>query len=107
MVTNNTIFIKQINKIGEMAYKKNIKDIYEIAILFKDILNDKNCEEDLIEEEWEMYRNIKAAKKIMEKKLEKEKVEEIETSLLTFSLKRTTSYENFDGTNITSNINNK
>ena len=65
-------------------------------MLFKDILNDKNWEEDLIKEEWTMYRNIKEAKKIMEKKLEKEKVEEIDTSLLAFSLKRTTNYENFD-----------
>ena len=100
LVTNNTIFIKQINKIGEMAYKQNIKDIYEITMLFKDILNDKNSEEDLIKEDWAMYRNIKEAKRIMEKKLEKEKVEEIDTSLLTFSLKRTTSYDNFDGTPI-------
>ena len=107
LVTNNTIFIKQINKIGEMAYKQNIKDIYEITMLFKDILNDKNSEEDLIKEDWAMYRNIKEAKRIMEKKLEKEKVEEIDTSLLTFSLKRTTSYDNFDGTSITPNINNK
>ena len=107
LVTNNTIFIKQINKIGEIAYKKNIKDIYEITMLFKDILNDKKCEDDLIKEDWAIYRNIKEAKKIMEKKLEKEKVEEIDTSLLTFSLKRTTSYDSFDGTNITPNIDNK
>ena len=104
LASNNTIFINQINKIGEIAYKKNIKDIYEITMLLKD--NEKDSENyDLIKEEWAMYNNIKDAKRIMEKKLEKEKVEEIDSSLLTFSLKRSQSYEDFNDNKIIFNNN--
>ena len=105
LASNNTIFINQINKIGEIAYKKNIKDIYEIIMLLKDISDDKESENNLVKEEWVMYNNIKEAKRIMEKKLEKEKVEEIDSSLLTFSLKRSQSYEDFKENNIIFNNN--
>ena len=105
LASNNTIFINQINKIGEIAYKKNIKDIYEITMLLKDISDDKESENNLVKEEWVMYNNIKEAKRIMEKKLEKEKVEEIDSSLLTFSLKRSQSYEDFKENNIIFNNN--
>ena len=43
----------------------------------------------------------------MEKKLEKEKVEEIDSSLLTFSLKRSKSNEDFNENNIIFNNYNK
>ena len=77
----NKDFCNEINKIGNLAIKKNMKDIYEITMLFKDIINKKdikyNNKEDLI-----MYNNINEAKKIMKKKLENEKVGEIDQSLL-------------------------
>ena len=76
----NKDFCNEINKIGNLAFKKNITDIYEITMLFKDIINKKDIKynkEDLI-----MYNNINEAKKIMKKKLENEKVGEIDQSLL-------------------------
>ena len=76
----NKDFCNEINKIGNLAIKKNMKDIYEITMLFKDIINKKDIKynkEDLI-----MYNNINEAKKIMKKKLENEKVGEIDQSLL-------------------------
>ena len=77
----NKDFCNEINKIGNLAIKKNMKDIYEITMLFKDIINKNdikyNNKEDLI-----MYNNKNEAKKIMKKKLEKEKVGEIDQSLL-------------------------
>ena len=107
LASNNINFINQINKIGEIAYKKNIKDIYEITMLLKDISDDKEYDNNLMKEEWVMYNNIKEAKRIMEKKLEKEKVEEIDSSLLTFSLKRSKSNEDFNENNIIFNNYNK
>ena len=104
LASNNIIFKNQINKIGEIAYKNNIKDIYEITMLFKDI-HDKESENDLIKEDWTMHNNIKEAKRIMEKKLESEKVEEIESSLLTFSLKSSKISEDFNENNIIINNN--
>ena len=74
-------------------------------MLLKDISDDKESENNLVKEEWVMYNNIKEAKRIMEKKLEKEKVEEIDSSLLTFSLKRSQSYEDFKENNIIFNNN--
>jgi hypothetical protein len=65
----NKDFCNEINKIGNLAFKKNITDIYEITILFKDIFKKNsikyNNKEDLI-----MYNNINEAKKNMKKKLE-------------------------------------
>ena len=74
-------------------------------MLLKDISDDKESENNVVKEEWVMYNNIKEAKRIMEKKLEKEKVEEIDSSLLTFSLKRSQSYEDFKENNIIFNNN--
>jgi len=97
LVMNKETYSKEINKIGETAFKKKIKDIYEITMLFKDIINEnekngKNTS-DFRFEDLDMYNNIKEAKKIMEKRLEEEKVEDIDSSLLTFSMKRTISVD--------------
>ena len=104
LASNNTIFINQINKIGEIAFKNKIKDIYKIAMLFKDI-HIKESEDDLIKEDWSMHNNIEEAKRIMEKKLEKEKVEEIDSSFLTFSLNKPKSSEDCIDNNIIFNNN--
>ena len=79
LFSKNESYIELINKIGEKALKKNLKDIYEITMLFKEY-NDLS-EINIKEEDWEMYSNIKEAKKILEKKLQREKVEEIDTFL--------------------------
>ena len=77
----NKDFCNEINKIGNLAFKKKITDIYEITMLFKDTFKKNtikyNNKEDLI-----MYNNINEAKKNMKKKLEKEKVDKIDLSLL-------------------------
>lgn len=99
LLNNNVQFLEQINQIGTLAYKNNIKDIYEITMLFKD--NKNNDEEDkdnFGKEDNEMYSSINEAKKIMEKKLENEKIEKIEildSFLLTVST-RATSLESFE-----------
>lgn len=106
LVCNNIEFIDQINKIGELAYKNNITDIFEITMLLKDNMDDKDKNNKKIKEKWTIQHSIKDAKRIMEKKLENEKVEDFDESLLTFSLKRTVSCENFhENTNKINNIN--
>jgi hypothetical protein len=96
LVINNKSFLEQINKIGEIAYKNNITDIYEITMLFKDnIIGDEENTSNFRREEYDMYNSIKEAKSIMEKKLRNEKVEDIDTSLYNFSFKRTMSCDTF------------
>ena len=96
LLMNNKLYLDQINKIGEIAYKNNITDIYEITMLFKDnIIRDEEYINNFRKEEYAMYNSIEEGKKIMEKKLLSEKKEDIDTALYTFSFKRCISCDNF------------
>ena len=94
----NKEFCNEINKIGSLAFKKKITDIYEITMLFKDIVNtnDIKCNN---KEELIMYNNINEAKKIMEKKLKNEMVGEIDQSLFKI-FENNSEPENLNGLNI-------
>ena len=72
----NKKFCNEINKIGNLAIKKKLTDIYEITMLFKDIIDKKDIKSNS-KEDLHMYNSINEAKKIMEKKLKNEKVGEI------------------------------
>ena len=94
LVINNKFFLDQINKIGELAYKNNITDIYEITMLFKDnMIGDEEYISNFRRVEYAMYNSINEAKKIMEKKLLNEKVEDIDTSLYNFSFRRAINFD--------------
>ena len=93
LINDSNFYKNQINKIGSLAYKDKITDIYEIAMLFKN-----NMEEFINyfkKEDWIMHNNIKDAKRIMEKKLEKEKIEDNNKEFQTFSFRRELSPEEF------------
>ena len=96
LVINSKFFLDQINKIGELAYKNNITDIYEITMLFKDnMIGDEEYISNFRRVEYAMYNSINEAKKIMEKKLLNEKVEDIDTSLYNFSFRRAINFDTF------------
>ena len=63
--TKKEIFIKDYNKIGELAYLDKINDNYEITLLKKDDIKEDDKEN-------QMYKTIKEGKTIMEKILERE-----------------------------------
>jgi hypothetical protein len=71
----NKLFVKRdsyFNKfdiVGREAYDNKITDIYEIAFLKKQFMTDDEKNDD----EEKMYKNIKMAKKLMEKELVKDK----------------------------------
>ena len=97
LINDSNFYKNQINKIGSLAYKDKITDIYEIAMLFKN-----NMEEFINyfkKEDWIMHNNIKDAKRIMEKKLEKEKIEDNNKEFQTFSFRRELSPEEFTESN--------
>ena len=81
----NSDFYNQINTIGKLAYEKNITDIYEIAMLCKKNIKENKAFNYNNREEWEMHNDIIRAKKNMEKKLQSEKFEEVNSPLLKFS----------------------
>ena len=95
LLMNNENYLKIINKIGKTAYEFKITDIYEITMLFKKISLNENESEFFIKEDWIMNSSINEAKRIMEKKLENEKVEDIDASLLTFSVNRDINHDTF------------
>ena len=97
LINDSNFYKNQINTIGALAYKDKITDIYEIAMLFKN-----NMDEFINyfkKEDWIMHNNIKEAKRIMEKKLEKEKIEDSNEAFLIFSFKREQSSEEFKENN--------
>ena len=97
LINDSNFYKNQINKIGSLAYKDKITDIYEIAMLFKN-----NMEEFINyfkKEDWIMHNNIKDAKRIMEKKLEKEKIEDNNKEFQTFAFRRELSPEEFTESN--------
>ena len=89
----NKKFCNEINKIGNLAIKKKLTDIYEITKLFKDIIDKKDIKSNS-KEDLHMYNSINEAKKIMEKKLKNEKVGEIDQSFLKF-LENSSESDNF------------
>ena len=82
----NKLFVKRdsyFNKfdiVGREAYDNNITDIYEIAFLKKKFMTDDEKNDD----DEKMYKNIKLAKKLMEKELLKDKdgEEELDYNLM-------------------------
>lgn len=97
LINDSNFYKNQINKIGALAYKDKVTDIYEIAMLFKN-----NMDEFINyfkKEDWIMHNNIKEAKRIMEKKLEREKIEDNNEAFLTFSFRRELSPEEFKENN--------
>lgn len=76
LIMSNIKFCTPINKIAKLAIEKKIKDIYEIAFLYKDLKNDIDFHKFLTKEEMEMYKDINEAKEIMEKKLRQEKIDD-------------------------------
>jgi hypothetical protein len=86
LAIGNSDFYNQINTIGKLAYEKKITDVYEIAMLCKKNIKENkafNCNN---REEWEMHNDINGAKKNMEKKLQSEKFEKVDSPLLRSSL---------------------
>ena len=65
-------------------------------MIFKEnIIGDEENTSNFRREEYAIYNSIEEAKKIMEKKLLNEKVEDFDTTLYTFSLKKTISCDTF------------
>lgn len=95
LLMHNENYLKIINEIGKTAYESKITDIYEITMLFKKISFNENESLFFIKEDWIMNSSINEAKRNMEKKLENEKVEDIDTSLLTFSVNRAINCDTF------------
>lgn len=95
LLMHNENYLKIINEIGKTAYESKITDIYEITMLFKKISFNENESLFFIKEDWIMNSSINEAKRTMEKKLENEKVEDIDTSLLTFSVNRAINCDTF------------
>lgn len=85
LAMGNIDFYNQINTIGKLAYENNITDIYEIAMLCKKNIKENKNSKFHNKEEWEMYNDINGAKKNMEKKLQSEKFEDVNSPLLRFS----------------------
>ena len=76
LIMSNSNYCTPINKLGKLASEKNITDKYEIAFLFNKLKNDTDFIKYFRREDWSLYRNIKEAKQIMEKKLNLEKQDE-------------------------------
>ena len=95
LLMHNENYLKIINEIGKTAYESKITDIYEITMLFKKISFNENESLFFIKEDWIMNSSINEAKRNMEKKLENEKVEDIDASLLTFSVNRAINCDTF------------
>ena len=76
LIMSNSIFCLPINQIGKLAIEKNITDIYEIAFLLHQFKNDEKFMSYFRGEDMTLYKNINEAKKIMEKKLKEEKLED-------------------------------
>lgn len=82
LAMGNIDFYNQINTIGKLAYEKNITDIYEIVMLCKKNIKENKNSIHHNKGEWEMYNDINGAKKNMEKKLQSEKFEDVNSPLL-------------------------
>lgn len=82
LAMGNCDFYNQINIIGKLAYEKNITDIYEITMLCKKNIKESKNFHYHNREEWEMHNDINGAKKNMEKKLQSEKFEEVNSPFL-------------------------
>ena len=78
LIMSNSSFCLPINQIGNLAIEKNIKDKYEIAFLFIQFKNDEKFMSFFRNEDMTLHKNINEAKKIMQKKLMEEKLEDDE-----------------------------
>ena len=75
LMMSNSNFCKPINIIGKLSLEKKIRDKYEIAFLFNQLKDDQDFIRFFRKEEMALYKNIKEAKEIMEKKLRQEKMD--------------------------------
>ena len=69
LMMSNINYCSPINKLGKLANEKNITDKYEIAFLFNKLKNDSDFIKYFRRDDWTLYKTIKEAKQIMEKKL--------------------------------------
>jgi len=76
LIMSNSSYCSPINKLAKLANEKNITDKYEIAFLFNQLKKDLDFNKYFLREDWTLYNNIKEAKEIMKKKLNKEKQDE-------------------------------
>ena len=76
LIMSNNSYCLPINKIGNLAIEKNIKDKYEIAFLFNQFKKDEKFMNHFRKEDMSIYKSINEAKEIMKKKLEQEKIQE-------------------------------
>ena len=76
LIMSNNSYCLPINKIGNLAIEKNIKDKYEIAFLFNQFKKDEKFMNHFRNEDMSIYKSINEAKEIMKKKLEQEKIQE-------------------------------
>ena len=81
LIMSNSRYCEPINKIGQLASEKNIKDKYEIAFLINQMKNDDDFKKYFYKIDLTTYNNIKEAKNIMENKLSQEKFEEADFKL--------------------------
>ena len=76
LIMSNNSYCLPINKIGNLAIEKNIKDKYEIAFLFNQYKKDEKFMNHFRKEDMSIYKSINEAKEIMKKKLEQEKIQD-------------------------------
>ena len=76
LIMSNNSYCLPINKIGNLAIEKNIKDKYEIAFLFNQFKKDEKFMNHFRNEDMSIYKSINEAKEIMKKKLEQEKIQD-------------------------------
>ena len=76
LIMSNNSYCLPINKIGNLAIEKNIKDKYEIAFLFNQFKKDEKFMNHFRKEDMSIYKSINEAKEIMKKKLEQEKIQD-------------------------------
>lgn len=70
MFSRKIAYFREINSIGEQAYKNDIHDIYEITLLKRDSIKKDD-------EQNKMYKSVSDGKKNMEKILNEEKLDDI------------------------------
>ena len=76
LIMSNNSYCLPINKIGNLAIEKNIKDKYEIAFLFNQFKKEEKFMNHFRNEDMSIYKSINEAKEIMKKKLEQEKIQD-------------------------------
>ena len=76
LIMSNSNYCSPIDKLAKLANEKNITDKYEIPFLFNQLKKDSDFNKYFLREDWTLYKSIKEAKEIMEKKLNTERQDE-------------------------------